>query len=299
MAKKIVIIAGIIAALLVLAYVGVSIFIANKFTTPHHNPLTVGKDAVSANSKDVEFTTADNVLLKAWSFPVEAAKCAVIFIPGVDQNRINPDYNGVQLTKDTLAEGYSVLLYDPRGSGTSGGDRIGYGSLEGQDIRAAIKYMNTQGFPSENIGLIGSSLGAITTLQNIELLDDVGAVVVDSPGTEMTPLIENGLKTEHVPTFLAPGIFTAAKYLFGVDIMSVRPIDHVGKTPDRAILYLHGVADSLIPVENSRTLVKASSSKSKLVEFAGAEHVKTYSTNPELYRTEVFSFLKDQMPQCK
>lgn len=295
--KKVGIILGVILLVIVIAYFGVSWFIANKFLQPKHIQFTEESSAIAPNAIDFSVITSDNIDLKGWFFKNNAA-CAIILVPGIHQNRVSGDYGGTGIAQMALSKGYGVVMYDPRGSGFSGGNILGFGATEVRDVNAVIKYLTDQGYNFKNIGIIGSSLGAITTLQDLDETNTLGALVVDSAATAILPIIEREMVKEKIPTFLNPGIFMVSKIVYGVDIPSVMPIDKVKEYSTKPILFIHGVKDSFIPFSNSEELVKASGSQSKLVAFKNADHVQSFKTDPEFFETEVFSFISSQMPQC-
>lgn len=295
---KMIVILLIIIVLSLLVYFGISFYIANKFIQPKHIAFTEKSDVVGPNATDFSIKTIDNIDLSGWYFK-NNAKCAVVLIPGIHQNRISGDYGGMGIAKLALSKGYGVVMYDPRGSGESGGSVIGFGSTEVNDINAVLSYLEKAGVTAQHTAIIGSSLGAITTLQDLDVTHNAGALVVDSAATSIKPLIERELIKEKIPTFLNPGIFLITKIVYGVDIPGVRPIDKVAAYKSKPILFIHGVKDSFIPFSNSEELVRASGPDSRLVAFPNADHVQSFKADPQLYEDEVFSFISQQMPQCK
>lgn len=296
--KKIIITLGITTVFLFILYFGISLLIAFTLSQPSKVHFNEASSVVSPDGIDATFKTSDQVTISGWYFPSSASpSCVAILVPGFGQTRISSEYGNVKIARDLIGEGYGVLMFDPRGSGLSTNTQLGFGSTEGRDVLGAVKYLNSQGVPSKNIGILANSLGAIATLQFLPQLKDVGAIVADSPATTIQPLVENSLRERNIPSFLYPGIFIAAKYILGVDVPSVRPIDMVTNS-QREILYLHAEKDKTIPLQNSKDLLAASNPKSKLIVFPNAQHSQTYKTDPVKYRTEVFSFLSLQLPQC-
>lgn len=275
--------------ILIVVYLGISYFIASKITEPTARHIDISADFVSPNFKNVSFKTEDNLLLKGWLFEPKRKK-VIIFVSGILDNRTNAGYYGADLTRELLAKGYGVLLYDTRARGESGGTVRG--KNEELDVIAAVNYLKQKGVEPKNIGIISFSSGASATLMAIDKINDIGPVVIDSAPTIFKHVTDNILiKEQHIPSFIIPGVYFMTKYAFGVDINSINPIEHVVKVPDRVFLYLHCANDTSILPENSKELLVKSNSKSKLVFFPKCSHVETYKKNPEMYRKEVFSFL--------
>jgi fermentation-respiration switch protein FrsA (DUF1100 family) len=281
--------------LLITIYGGIGLYIANIFTKPSNN--TIDKPATVINSKfeDVSFITSDKVHLKGWVFPGTSDK-AILLVHGLNQNRLNYDYDGVDIVKELLAKGYTVMVFDLRGYGDSEKTRIGYGFVEDRDVIAAVKVLKDRQIAPAKIGIIADSLGAISTLHAAPELTDIGAIVADSSTSDMQQLISDRMVIDkHIPRFFHPGVFLMARLVFGIPITSRMPLTSVHETPERVYLFLHGEKDTYIPHINSERLLQAANPKSQLVTFTGAEHVQTYKTNPDLYRNSVFTFLDQQL----
>ncbi|GAI68101.1 unnamed protein product [marine sediment metagenome] len=72
----------------------------------------------------------------------------------------------------------------------------------------------------------------------------------------------------------------------------VDPVDIVAEA-SCPILFIHGEADDLIPVNNAYELYEASDNPSDQVWIVlGATHCQAYNTNPVGYIDEVISFLR-------
>lgn len=295
MNKKILIWLSIIIAFFAVAYIGISVYIAVQLTKSVPSPLKDSPTVISENFENIEFVTSDNFKLKGWLFKNPTSENLIIFVNGTNQNRTDADYKTLDIAKEAYDLGYSVLLFDRRTTGESDGKRITFGLPERLDIIEAVNFAQKKGYKQENIGIIANSIGSVSTLMAITELQDVGAIVLDSPAARIKPVVEYILKNEqHIPDFLNPGIFTAAMLLFHAELDKIQPLEEVKKVPNREFLYLHGENDTVIFKENSEELLKNSNPESRLVIFPGAKHVQTYTSNPELYRTEVFGFLEEQ-----
>lgn len=301
MSKKtlVIILSAVALIILLTAYLGISLYIANTLSTSQNLQFSNSLSDVDKNGKEFTTKTRDNITISGWFFPsIQNKKCAIVLVPGFGQNRVDPSYGGIPIAQDLLKNGYGVAMFDPRGSGYSQKTRLGFGSKEGEDTLAVISYLSSQGIQPQNTGIIANSLGAITTLQFLKDYKNVGAIVVDSPAEAIQPFVERGLHDRNIPSFLFPGIFFMSKYFLSIDIPSVRPIDKIKEDTNRKLLFLHGEDDTLITPSNSLHLQQLSNPASKRVVFKNAGHVQTYKTNPELYKESVYSFLKDELPGC-
>ena len=279
----------IIFVLFALSYVAVCIYIASVLTIAEKSPITYDKSKIG-NGVDVKFTTSDNLNLSGWYFQGNNGK-AIMFVHGAgNQNRANVGYGTPAIAKYFLQKGYSILLFDLRGTGESEKARISFGEYESRDVTAAFNFLKTKGYKEQSIGMIGNSLGAISIIMAGDKVKDAGAIVLDSPATIVKPIVAKLMRDDHnVPSFLNPGIFLAAKLLFNIDADKVRPIDKISELYDTPLLFLHGQNDDLIPpIESTQLAAKVRNGKS--IVFLKGKHTQTYSTDPNLYLTSVSDF---------
>ena len=105
--------------------------------------------------RDVEFETADGVLLSGWYIP-STNGAAVVMMHGAGSTR-----SGVLAHADVLAgHGLGVLLFDARGHGRSGGRAMDFGWYGDEDTSAAVSFLRAQpDVDDERIGAVGLSMG--------------------------------------------------------------------------------------------------------------------------------------------
>ena len=289
---KIFLVIFIIAALF---YFGLSLYVANAMTSPLARRLEISPEVISKKYEKVSFNATDGVRLKGWLFRNDS-KNLIIMVAGLLPNRANVEYLTPMIAEELIEANYSILLYDTRAHGLSEGSRVGYGSVEGNDVVGAVRFAKAKGFGPKNIGIIADSTGAISTLMVIDQLKEVGPIVLDSTATRFKPLISDRLwKEKLIPPFFHPTIFFFDKIFFGVDLSIIRPIDKIKLAPERKFLFLHGAKDETIPLKNSQELLTAANKESRLVVFAGGNHIETYKSDPDLYRKEVYSFLETEL----
>lgn len=272
-----------------IAYIGISAYIASVLTVPGKSPVVFDKANIGRGA-DVTFRSKDNIQLAGWFFPGTNGK-AIMFVHGAgNMNRANEVYGTPEIAKYFLDLGYTILLFDLRGTGESQYSRISFGQYEKNDVAGAFDYLVKQEYRPSSIGIISDSLGAIATVMAADDIKDAGGIVLDSPATVVRPIVSDIMTKEHsVPLFLHSGIYFAANLLYKIDVDAVRPIDYISTLRETPLLFLHGENDTLIPPQNSADLL-ARVNKGERVLFPGAKHVETFKTNPALYKQVVSEF---------
>lgn len=289
-----VLISAVIVFLLSL-YGGVSLYIASTLTSPAETPVKYDKKLIGERVADVVFRSKDNVQLAGWYFRGVNDK-AIIFVHGAgNQNRANEVYGAPEIAKHFYEQGYSLLMFDLRGIGESQKVRISFGQHEADDVAGAYNYLIKQEFKPESIGIISDSLGAIATIMAGNDIKDAGAVVLDSPASEIKSIVSNIMEDDHsVPRFLHPGSFLAARLFFDIDIDRVRPIDKISLLGNTPLLFLHGESDTLIAPSNSEELFNMVTN-AKRVTFPNTGHVETYIKNPDKYLELLDAFFEENL----
>lgn len=284
----------VVILLAVIAYAGITAYIAYSLTILKPSPITIDKNTIGDRATDVAFRSSDNIQLAGWFFPGTNGK-AIMFVPGAGQNRTNIDYGGTEIAKHFVDEGYTVLLFDLRGTGESQVTRQSFGQYEKNDVAGAFNYLVKQEYAPESIGIISDSLGAISTIMASSDIKDAGAIVLDSPATEVVTAISHLMEGEHnVPRFLHSGVYFWAKALYNIDAYSVRPIDQIHYLENTPLLFLHGAKDDLIPPINSEELL-AKVKKGERYVFPDSDHVHGYKTDHSLYLDKVTTFFSTNL----
>lgn len=238
-----------------------------------------------------QITSADGLQLSATHFsPIRSSHAWVILVHGYGCNQ---QYSW-DFASAYLKHGYEVLTPDLRASGESEGRYLTMGALESQDIvRWAQRIAAVD--PEAHIVLHGVSMGAATVMlaSALELPTQVTAVVEDSGYTDVYGMFSLELKKLFgLPAF---PVLDCANFMShvrtGIYFKDVRPVDAVRQTRI-PMLFIHGDADQLVPVEMMQELYGASASPVKeQMTVAGASHAVSASVAHDAYYTKVFGFV--------
>jgi hypothetical protein len=227
-----------------------------------------------ANLKEVAVVSADGVQLKGWfAQPLNPNGNVVILLHGVGDNR----QGMMGFATVFLSKGYTVLLPDSRGHGSSGGIPT-YGIREVEDVVLWYKWLrihcNTKGLYG-----MGESMGGAILLQALNRLPFI-AVVAESPFANFRQIayirVGQFLHTGSWVgrTILRPSIELAFLYGWltqGVWLPSASPEDSVAMTRV-PVLLIHGLADASIPFQQSEKIFARRNGLAELWKVPKAGH---------------------------
>ena len=192
----------------------------------------------------------------------------------------------------------TVLYAEQRGQGESGGEYMGFGMIERFDCLEWIKWLNANGFADSKIYLAGISMGATTVLMAAgfpELPENVAGVIADcgftSAKAEWKYISENNLRVpydrrgKHVDALCRKRIELDSDAFTTLDAM---------KTCRVPILFIHGQADSFVPVEMTMQNYEACASPKRVLIVPGANHGMSYFLDREGYEAAVKTFFREQ-----
>jgi fermentation-respiration switch protein FrsA (DUF1100 family) len=288
---------GPIGAALI-AYGAISFRVAQTVTQVERVPLDPPASSIAATHEDVTFNSRDGIVLKGWWFAVAGADRAAVIVHGRGRNRVNSDFMEAGISKLLLVHGYSVLLFDLRGHGESGGTRYTLGIEEPRDILAAIDLASKKaGLDRRRVAVIGESLGGGSALMTVKADPSIGPVVTDSAYADLSTVVsESATKYTNLPSWFTPGIVLMSRLAFGLDIGEVKPSRVVAAHPERPFLFIQCADDSMVPVHHGYDLKDASANpRTELWIVPGCEHVKAFAMHPAEWTQHVLGFLDREL----
>ena len=281
------------ALLLIAIYLLVSYLVAVGVTSAERKEQEDHPDAYGLDFEEVQFTPRDGAIrLEGWYIPTDGGGATLIFVHGIDSIRTA---NGATDLAARLSErGFSILLFDLRGHGSSGEGKITGGLSERLDLLGAFDFLVERGTAPGRIGVLGFSMGAGTSLLALAEEPAIRALVADSPYADASDLIAQEMARKTVlPKWLAglfvPGAKLAAELLMDVDIGKLVPEKAVARL-DYPILVVHGTGDTRIPVDHGVRVHLASHPDSELWLVPDVDHVDAFLERPEEYVERIASY---------
>ena len=191
--------------------------------------------------------------------------------------------------EEYLKRGWNVLIPDLRAAGESEGQFITMGALESRDIVDWTKKLPDDA----KIVIHGVSMGAATTmLTAARQPKNLVAIVEDCGFTSAYEMFTAQIdKLFGLPEYpIMPLANIVCKIKTGVKISDAAPLDVIDKV-NVPVLFIHGDADKLIPLEMMERLYDACAAPKEKFIVVGAGHADAKPTNPAAYFDKVFAFL--------
>ena len=184
-----------------------------------------------------------------------------------------------------------MILYDLRGHGENEPTFCTYSIRERRDLEALIRDSRARYPEAKVFGIHGESLGSATSIAVLEYKPPIDFVVADCGFSEITTVMQGGLRGMHLPAWLVHWASVCAKIRFGYYYHQMRPIDSLAdnRIP---ILFIHGDKDDFIIPAHSQNMQKATKGYSELHLIPGATHAASILTAPEDYKRYVQAFLQ-------
>ena len=283
-------------------YGGLSILLAHLFTNQQNNTdirtIDASPDDAGVPFEDVTFPAEDGLTISGWLISRTGSKTAVVMIPGGANNRMNriidPHQSGesqLKLMRALWERGHTLLVYDPRGTGRSEGDRLSYGFLEAGDLLGALNFLDGRGFAARHVGVIGWSMGTTTALYALARVTYGGLVADSAVGSFSNEEITNYVaRVLSLPLALAKavvpamtlGTFMAARLLWGMHL-GARAVDELSHNPV-PVLVIHGRADSQITMRSGKEIALAAGDKLFAAHYLDdVDHCGAYASDPAWY----------------
>jgi competence protein ComEC len=201
--------------------------------------------------------------------------------------------------------GWNVAVLDSRGYGQSGGHYPTFGGREAGDIRAWIQLL------SERIARIdptrpfhpvlwGRSMGAAIALRTAAAEPGLAALVLESPMVDLDVSMALVLRRRKIPfPKLMAGLVTRrAGKLAGMPIHWPRPIDSARMVACPTLI-LHGTNDTIVAIDEARSLAAAMPAPAHWIEVPDARHTDVVDKGGEELLDRIAAFLDEAVSSDK
>lgn len=192
-----------------------------------------------------------------------------------------------------LKLGYSVVMFDSRYHGLSGGKNYTYGYFERWDLKLVTDYISSK-FPEKFLlGSHGESGGAATALLNLNIDKRIRFSIADSSFTDLLEVMRilelKFLKTKSKKVLML--INQIIKRRAGYSLENVSPLTEI-EALEVPVLFIHSELDSIVPNKMSKTLRAFKSGYSDIYIAKGSTHLMGFYNHREEYEKRLASFLE-------
>lgn len=240
---------------------------------------------------------AGEVSLEGWYYnnPLDG-QCAVLMLHGYTGTRAGT----MQYAPLFWDRGCDLFAYDARGHGNSTNAYHTYGYHEKNDGVAAYEWLLAEtGLEPAQIGLIGVSYGAATSLQMAPLVQDTAFIIADAPYQDVRTIVSQqgvnmfgGWTAAFVPTS-----FFIADWRADMESDEVSPMNAVAEV-DTPILLVHSLQDEFTLSSHSEAIYGNANQATTVLQLNdwGSGHALDIFEHPEEYKLFVDDFLTEFAP---
>jgi pimeloyl-ACP methyl ester carboxylesterase len=233
--------------------------------------------------------------LKVHALPGSITRLA-IFHHGVSWNWMG----AIKYMAAFIDEGWTVVSYDSRGHGESGGGHPSYGFFEKDDLLTVADWALARYPFGDGFIVHGESLGGATVLQYAALDSRPDAVIADCPFSSAAAELDHRLSG-----FLKPGFIRAivvslvdffARKIDGFSLFDADSSAAIVAT-GVPVLFIHGREDVYVPWMMSLSMAgrRRKALPKAITEFIlvpGARHAASYNVDPAGYNEAVLGFIR-------
>jgi hypothetical protein len=170
--------------------------------------------------------------------------------------------------------------------------------LERGDVGAAVQVARQRGIAAGRIALWGQSYGGVSALLAAAHTPEVGAIIADSAFADVRMLMNQEMRsrTRVSSPIFTPGVTAMGRLMYGLDLRKIAPVAFVPRIAPRPILFIHGAADTRIPVRHAELLKAASTNPlDELWVVPEAGHVLSFALARAEYQARVLTFLRTHL----
>jgi uncharacterized protein len=278
-------------ALLIFTYQQARVLLTPVRKLPELRPADVGLAA-----EDV-WIASPRGRLGAWYVPARNG-CTLICCHGINDNRGQWVAQVARLHRE---RGYGALLFDFSGHGDSEGNLVTYGAREREDVAAVLAYLRGRGdVDMRGVGIMGYSLGAITSVLAAAVEPDLHAVVIESGFADVHRDVATLFhRYTGLPAFPFADLVVswAERISRGTARLSdIRPMRVIGQIAPRAVFIISDLKDSIAdePYDGEHLYASAREPK-RLWQVADVGHVQAFAVLPDEWIARVRDFLDEYL----
>ena len=271
-----------------LAWLGSNYLLARRPPDEPDSPANYGLTAEA-----VEFQTGDGVMLRGWYIPFENSARAIVICSGANGS-LDAD---VHVAPWLHEAGFNVLLFNWRAHGNSEGEVVTLGFDERYDLIAAVQFAKSKG--AERVGVLGFSMGGTVAIATAAVVEDINAVVADSPFVFVLSAVAGGLIERGVPeglSFLLARLFVITACLrTRLNLFDIDLVRWIHRVAPRPLLMIFGEQDVITPSSEVDMIFARAREPKEVWRVPEAAHRTVHLLQPEAYRQRILEFFSTHL----
>jgi len=293
-----------IGATLVVLVVGVSVVLGatavrvhEQTAAPRTESAPIDFESMMVRTEDVEFVASDEVALSGWLIRGRPELPPVILCHDFGSSRSSLINVALALSR----AGFSVMLFDFRGHGSSGGGRSTLGLKEKRDVLGAVDYLSkVEGLDTRRIGIYGVGMGAHAAVLAASDRPSLKVLVLDGLYPDVAYPLVRGVYREWAFAvdylgFLPRGVFLA---MSGTAAGEQRAADVIGELLGRDVLFLAPAGDSGLAEEMQHmyeSVPEQTEADGNLIVLPATHADGLYAEHLSRYHEQVSEFFESRL----
>jgi len=270
----------------------------HQVTRPaRHNGGALNLAADLVKMEPVRFRSSDGIDLAGWLIPGKPDLPAIVLCHDLGGSKSSL----VNLAIPLQRHGFTLLAFDFRGHGESGGERSTFGLVEKRDVIGAVDYLATvHGIDARRLGVYGVGMGAFAATLAAKDRASLRVLVLDS----LYPAIEYPLSRRVYENWPF-----GVEHLSALPLVAFRLLDRTGASGERAadilprlvgrdVLMVAPAGDVALAGEMERmyhTIPEQENADGNLITLPATLQSGLYGENLERYLTRVCAFFESRL----
>ena len=262
-------------------------FVGSLLVAPHQT--TVSLPPTFAGT-EISFPSASGAQIRGNLLQGQPREGVVILLHGVRGHRGAMADHAAFLHR----AGFSVLLFDFQAHGESSGSKITSGYLESMDATAAVKFARDK-FPTERIGVLGSSLGGASVILAEPPLK-IDAAILELVYTDIDTAVKNRIAIV-LGDWARPFSFMLVAQLkprLGISPAALSPVEKIGHLTCPKLI-LAGANDRHTTLADTQRLLARAPDPKELWIIQNAAHQNLHAIAGAEYEKKIVAFLQQHL----
>jgi len=240
-------------------------------------------EQIQREPEKFQLTTKDNIDIAGMIFYQPKADSVLLICHGYKQSKEH------LIALANLFDEYTVVLFDLRAHGDSGGSLVSFGYHEYKDVQAVLDYLrNDSSLHNKKFYGLGISMGAASIANAASRGCSFDGLILDSCFSSIDFDIVS--KFVNIPKIF----FNVGKFIFNIlwriDIDSIKPGTFLSKI-SCPLMIIHSKDDKKVSYDHAERLFEAASCQQKSIISCPGDHGRLFRYDSQFYKKIITDFL--------